>query len=93
MRRAIVTLEELLRFVGRDAALALEIFAEAARADGDVAREDRDAVVEDVDVRDVVTDVDQRDDAAHGVGIVDLERVVQREGVDVDHAGLEARHR
>ena len=91
MCRAIVALQELLRLVGGDAPLALQILAEATRADGDVAREDRDAVVEDVDVRDVVADVDEGDDATHGFGIVDFEGVVEREGVDVHHAGLEAR--
>ena len=35
-------------------------------------------------------DVDQADDAAHGLGVVHLEGVVQGEGVDVDDAGLEA---
>ena len=36
-----------------------------------------------------VADVDQADDTAHRLGIVELEGVVQREGVDVDDAGLE----
>ena len=84
MRRAIVALNELLRVVGRETALALQVFAEAARADGEVAREQRNAVVENVDVRDVVADVEQADDAVHRVGMIDLERVVERERFDVD---------
>ena len=37
-----------------------------------------------------MSDVDQADDAVHRVGMIDLERVVQREGVDVDDRRLEA---
>ena len=37
-----------------------------------------------------MADVGERDDTAHGFGIVALEGVVQGEGLDVDHAGIEA---
>ena len=63
----------------------------APRADGEIAREQRNAVVENVDVGDVVADVEQPDDAVHRVRMVELERVVQRERFDVDDGRLEAR--
>ena len=80
-----------LRLFGREAALALQIFTEASRADGEVAREQRNAVVENVDVGDVVADVQQADDAVHRIRVVELEGVVQRERFDVDDGRLEAR--
>src|SRR5207244_4440662 len=72
MRRPIVALNELLGLFRRETALALEILAKAARANGQVARQQRDAVVENVDVGDVVPDVEKSDDAVHRVGVIDL---------------------
>jgi len=71
-------------FLDTQPALALQVFAETASADRDIAREERNAVVENVDVRDFVSDVDETDDAVHRIGVVELERVVERERVDVD---------
>ena len=85
MRRPIIALQQLLRFLGADAAFTLQILAEPAGADGEVACENRYTVVEDVDVRHVVADVEQADNAVHRVRMVDLERVVQRKRLDVDH--------
>src|SRR5215208_3460505 len=89
-RLAIVALEQQLRLFGAQAALTLQILAEAARPDRDVTGEDRHAIVENVDVRDFMSDVDQPDDAVHGVRVIELECVMQREGVDVDDGRLEA---
>ena len=82
-------LQQAVGLVGREPPLALEILLEAAGADRDVPGEHRHAFVEDVDVGGLVSDVDQPHHPAHGVGIVELERVVQGEGVDVDDRGLE----
>src|ERR671920_1595067 len=80
---ALGALEHGLGLVGGQPALALQVFLEPPGADGDVAGEDGDAVVQDIDVAGLVADVDQADDAVHGLGVVDLEGVVQGEGVDV----------
>src|SRR5688500_17809987 len=73
-------LEQALALLGRDAALALQVLAEAAGADRDVAGEDGDAVVEDVHVRGLVGDIDQAGDPAHGLRAGDLAGVVPRGG-------------
>ena len=80
-------LQQLIGLFGRQAPLPLNVFPEAPGADREVAGQDRNAVLEDVDVGHLVADVHQPHDALHRVGIVDFERVVQREGVYVDHAG------
>ena len=74
----------LFAFVATDAVFALQIFAEAACADREIARENRYTVVEDIEIRDFVSDVEQRDGALHGIGVICFERIVQREGVNVD---------
>ena len=38
---------------------------------------------------DFVADVDQADETLHRFGVVDLEGVVQREGIDIDDRGLD----
>ena len=76
-------------FVNREPALPLEIFLEPAGADRDVAGQDWNPVVQDVDVGGLVADVDQPDHADHRLGIVDLEGVVERERVHVDERRLE----
>jgi hypothetical protein len=86
LRRA---LNDLLGFVGRDALFALEIFAETPGADGEITRQHGDAVLEDIHVGDFVTDVDEPDDPFHGVGMIQLERIVDGEGVDVDNGRIE----
>src|SRR6185503_3360843 len=72
-------------------ALTLQVFAKATRTNGNVACKNRHTVVEDVDVRRLVADVDQHGDAAHRIGIVELEGIVKRKRVDVDHGGRNAR--
>ena len=84
------TLNDPLGFLAREPFLALQVFAEPSRAHREIAREDGDAVLEDVHVGHFVTDVDETDDALHGVGMVQLEGVVNGERVDVDDGGIES---
>src|SRR3954454_12148430 len=65
----------------------------ASRAYRQVARKNRNAVVQNVDVGDFVADVHQADSAAHCGGIVDLKCVVQRKGVYVHRAWRDSRLR
>ena len=77
-------LEHPIGLFGGETALALQVLLEAPGTDRDVAGEDRDPVVQDVDVGGLVPDVDQTHHAAHGLGIVHLEGVVQGERVHID---------
>ena len=70
--------------------LALKIFTETTRSHRQIAGENRNAIVENVDVRYFVANVDEADRAAHGVGIVDFECVVKSERIDVHRAGRDA---
>src|SRR5439155_304418 len=84
------TLNDPLGFLAREPFLALQVFAEPSRAHREIAREDGDAILENVHVGHFVTDVDETDDALHGVGMVQLEGVVNGERVDVDDGGIES---
>src|SRR5690606_39409606 len=84
-------LDDLLGLVRGEAALALERLAQPAGAEGDVADEDGDAVVEHVHVGGLVPDVDERDHAAVDVGVVAAEGVMERERLDVDDRRREDR--
>src|SRR5262249_45924279 len=90
MRRTVETLNELLRRVGREAPLALNVFTNAPRADGQIARQQRNTFFEQVDVRDIVADVEQPHHAGHCGWVIELERVVQRERFDVDRGRRQA---
>src|SRR6266480_2363153 len=59
LRRA---LDDLLGFLTREPFFALQVFAEAARADREIAGQHGDAVFEDVHVGDFVPDVHQAPD-------------------------------
>ena len=78
-----------MRVLGGEASLALQIFTKSTRTDRDVARENRHAFVEDVHVRDLVTDVHESNESTESIRMIDLECVVQCEGIDVDGRGLE----
>src|SRR5690606_39402866 len=63
-------LDHILGLVSRQPALALERLAQPPRAERDVADDDRDGLVQQVHVRRLVADVDQRDEALERVRIV-----------------------
>jgi len=89
LRCPLVALEHLLGVVRRQATLPLQVLAELAGADREVAREQRDAILHDVHVRDLVPDVDERRDAVLLGGVVELEGVVERECIHVHDARIE----
>src|SRR5258708_22573146 len=82
--RLVEPLQERLRLFDAETPLTHQILTQSARSDGDVASQDRHTFVEDVDRRDVISNVEQPDDARHRVGVIDLEAIVEREGVDID---------
>jgi hypothetical protein len=69
----------------------LEILPDPAGPEGDVPGEDGNAVLQDVHVGRFVSHVDEGDDTRHRLGIVVLERVVERERVHVDDPWIDAR--
>src|ERR1051325_3682618 len=89
-RISIETLEYLPRVFIAHALVADEILAQPARADGNVARQNRDPFLEQIDVGHVVPDVQHADDTGHRVRMVQFESVVERERLDVHHRSHDA---
>src|SRR3989440_4528645 len=86
-----LSLDDPLGVFGGQPLLPLQTLAEPPRAHRQVPRQHRDAVFQDVHVGHFVPDVDQPHDALHRVGMVQLERVVDRKRVHVDDRRLEPR--
>jgi hypothetical protein len=91
MRRPVEAAQQRFGVVCAESALALKIFLESPRSEREVPRQNRDTFLENVQVGDVMPDVDERDHARHRVRMIELEGVVQREGIDVHDRGLEPR--
>ena len=91
MRRSIEALQQLLPVLGAQSALAHQILTKTARSDRNVSRQNRYAVLEDVDVRDVVSDVQQANNAGHRVGMIDFKTIVQSERFDIHDGGRKPR--
>ena len=82
-------LERVGRLVGH-VQLTLQRVGVGVAANRDVAREERLAAAQDVDVDGARAEVDQRHDHVRVEPVVDLVGVLQREGVDVDDDGRAA---
>src|ERR1700730_16952282 len=82
---------ELLRLVVGDVELLLDLLGELVAAHGDVAGEGGQPAGQHVDVHHRGACVDQHHGLVAGEVVVDLERVLYREGVDVDAHRVQAR--
>src|SRR5688572_10921984 len=82
-------LQEVFRVIGSKTALTLQCLAQTTRTERNISHQDRCAILQQVHVGGIVTNVYESNQTGNGFRIVVLERVVNREGIHIDYSRLD----